>query len=32
MLYVGNGPRGNLPEPGSLYVYVYNENFFLPKC
>ena len=23
MLYVENGPRGNLPEPGSLYVYVY---------
>lgn len=22
MLYVENGPRGNLPEPGSLYDYV----------
>ena len=23
MSYVENGPRCNLPEPGSLYVYVY---------
>jgi len=23
MLYVENGHRGNLPEPGCLYVYAY---------
>ena len=39
MLYVENGPIGNLPEPGSLYVYVYVcilmnycMSVFMPLC